>query len=100
MAYMAVTEEVIAAIKSLRLRVIELHGDLIDAQKKLANKFEENEQGLGSSSSVQDIRRLLEELGEYGSQDASSPVKKLTRRLKISARVREEEINGSNHNKR
>lgn len=77
-----VTEEAIAALRTLRLRIMELHKDLLLATKTLANVYQENETGLGYHKNS--IRALLEALESEG-ETSGDPVKKLTLRLKLSA---------------
>lgn len=83
---LGVNAQAIQALKNLRSRVLELHEDLEKGTQQLRSVFDENEKGLGSHSDS--IRSLLEELESSGSS-AGKPVKKLARRLVLSAEVRQ-----------
>ena len=83
---LTVTQEAIQATRALRSRVTELHKDLLTATKNLATTFGENQQGLGAHS--KSIQELLNDLDSEGN-DSTEPVKKLTKKLKISADTRQ-----------
>ena len=83
-----VTEEAIAQIGVLRNEIIELHKDLLNGAKNLLLTYEQNRNGLGYHN--QSIENLLNELINDSSNDAD--VKKLTRRLKLSAQIRQKHI--------
>lgn len=89
-SYLAVTSEAIAAERSLAARVAELHAALLCEVRELNTCFEENKAGLGRHSDS--IGRLLEAL-EAG-QEENRTVKKLTRRLRLDADIRQAHING------
>ena len=89
-SYLAVTSEAITAERCLAAQVAELHAALLCEVRELNTCFEENKAGLGGHSAS--IGSLLESL-EVG-QEENRAVKKLVRRLRLDADIRQAHING------
>jgi hypothetical protein len=94
---LTVTTEAVQATRALRSQVIELHKDLLNATKGLVEAFAENQRGLGAHS--ESIKTLLENLATEGTA-SGEPVKKLTRKLKVSADIRQANIDNPHYKTR
>lgn len=88
-----VSEEAIAAERTLSSRLNELHKDLLVGTKNLLLAYDENRQGLGQHTD--DIQALLSALVSLSEGGAASPVKKLVRRLTLSANNRQHHLDNS-----
>ena len=96
MSYTTVTQESIDKLRQMRLRVIELHKDLLNGTKQLAEAFQTEQNGLGYHSAS--IEQLLEDLA-FDGESSGEPVKKLTRKLKGSADTRQKHLDENNYQK-
>ena len=95
---MNVTQESIAALKTMSTRLQELQKDLQAGASSLEAAFNENKDGLGAHSTS--ILTLIQELKKYTGDVAgpSGPVKKLVKRLQVSADVRQKHIDTDHYN--
>lgn len=89
-----VTAESVAALRNMRNELEDLSTQLKQEVNKLRDAFEENQNGLGSHSN--EIRALLEELGETA-DEADAPVKKLQKKLTRAATIRDSLISESTY---
>lgn len=90
---LSVSEDAIQAENNLRIRVIELHKDLLNATKKLLDDYAQNQNGLGRHNNS--IQELLQDLEDESHDDKS--VKILVRRLKLSAANRQHHLDENNY---
>ena len=89
-----VSHESVTALKTMSTRLKELQEDLKSGASTLDTVFQENEKGLGQHSAS--ISELIQELKD-ATNDASGPVKKLIRRLLLSADVRQKHIDNDHY---
>lgn len=90
---LTVSEEAILAERELASRLRNLHKDLLVGTKNLATAYQENQNGLGSHSG--DIEALIGALVALADGGSSVAVKKLVRRLTLSANNRQQHRDNS-----
>ncbi len=87
-----VTEESVHALRNLDTQITECHKALLENSRNLISVYEENKGGLGYHSD--ELRKLIENLMLL-TDNAGKPIRRLSRRLKTSADIRQKHIENS-----